>query len=417
MADKTSLSTIIVTIGLLAGCEQANVYAPPPPPKVSVATPLQQGVTEYLEFTGTTRAVASVEIRARVAGFLDSMHFTPGTGVEMGALLFTIDPREYEAELAAAEAEREAAEAQLKRAETEYARSQRLYKQKAGSEADVVKWLGERDVAKAAVLRAEAKLERARLDLSFTEVTTPLSGRVSRNLVDPGNLVGEGEPTLLTTVTDFNPMQVYFSLNERDLLRAYELYRGRVEQKGYDPSEESDRRADIRLYMGLATEQGYPHEGTLDFAESEVDTSTGTMQLRGVFANDETPPVLLPGLFARVRMPIQELPEALLVSERAIGSDQGGRYLLVVNSENLVERRPIRQGQLEDGMRVIKEGLLAGDRVIVAGIQRARPGAKVEPEQVDMASLSASALRAAAEEKNAKASPSETKTAKQDGQP
>ncbi len=417
MASKTAWSTLFLAIGLLAGCEQTNVYAPPPPPKVTVATPLQQSVTEYLEFTGTTRAVAAVEVRARVAGFLKSMHFTPGTQVEMGALLFTIDPREFEAELNAAEAEREAAQAQLKRAETEYARAQRLFKQKAGSEADVVRWLGERDVAKADVLRAQAKIDRARLNVSFTQVTAPISGRVGRNLVDPGNLVGEGEPTLLTTVTDSAPMHVYFSLNERDLLRAYEMYRARVKEKGYNPDQEPDSRADISLFLGVANEEGYPHEGEMDFADSELDTGTGTLQLRGIFPNSENPPVLLPGLFARVRMPIQELPDALLVTERAIGSDQTGRYLLVVNSENLVERRLIRQGQQQDGMRVIEEGLLPGERVIVAGIQRARPGATVEIEQVDMASLSTSALRAAALARKAAAAASKSNTAKLENPP
>ncbi len=417
MASKTAWSTLFLAIGLLAGCEQTNVYAPPPPPKVTVATPLQQSVTEYLEFTGTTRAVAAVEVRARVAGFLKSMHFTPGTQVEMGDLLFTIDPREYEAELNAAEAEREAAQAQLKRAETEYARAQRLFKQKAGSEADVVRWLGERDVAKADVLRAQAKIDRARLNVSFTQVTAPISGRVGRNLVDPGNLVGEGEPTLLTTVTDSAPMHVYFSLNERDLLRAYEMYRARVKEKGYNPNQEPDSRADISLFLGVANEEGYPHEGEMDFADSELDTGTGTLQLRGIFPNSENPPVLLPGLFARVRMPIQELPDALLVTERAIGSDQTGRYLLVVNSEKLVERRLIRQGQQQDGMRVIEEGLLPGERVIVAGIQRARPGATVEIEQVDMASLSTSALRAAAMARKAAAAASESSSAELENPP
>ena len=253
--------------------------------------------------------------------------------------------------------------------------------------------------------------------MSFTEVTAPISGRVGRNLVDPGNLVGEGEPTLLTTVTARAPMHVYFNLNERDLLRAYEMYRARVKEKGFDPDEEPDSRADIRLYLGVANEEGYPHEGQLDFADSELDTRTGTLQLRGIFPNPENPPVLLPGLFARVRMPIRELPDALLVTERAIGSDQSGRFLLVVNSENVVERRLIRQGQREDGMRVIEEGLLPDDQVIVAGVQRARPGATVEPEQVDMASFKASALRAGAEARKAAAAPSESKTAKQESQP
>ena len=203
----------------LTGCEQKNTYVEPPPPKVTTAQPLKQKVIDYLEFTGTTRAFEQAEVRARVAGFLQSMHFTPGSFVEKGALLFVIDPREYRAALNAAQAELESAKAQLRRAETEYARAERLFKQKAGAEKNVVQWRGERDIARAAVDMAKARVERARLDMDYTKVTAPISGRVARNLVDVGNLVGEGEPTLLTTITRYDPMYVYFNLNERDLLK------------------------------------------------------------------------------------------------------------------------------------------------------------------------------------------------------
>lgn len=398
-SKATSKATIIplwLAAALLGGCEEPNRYVPPPPPTVTVAAPLVETVTDYLEFTGTTEAVASVEVRARVAGFLTRVNFTPGTRVAKGELLFEIDPREYQAAVAEAAAQLEAARAELERAEVELKRAERLFKQNAGSEADVVKWRGDRDVARAAIARAQAKLERARLDLGYTGVTAPISGRVGRNLVDAGNLVGEGEPTLLTTVTDFDPMYAYFTLNERDLLRVMELYRETVKEKEIAIDEVSAAEADIPVYLGLANEEGYPHEGEIDFAETGVDPSTGTLQLRGVFPNPELPAVLLPGLFARLRMPVQERSDALLVTERAIGSDQAGRYVLVVNSEDVVERRPIRQGQLVDGLRVVLEGLTARDRVIVRGVQRARPGVEVNPEEVDMASLRTSALAAAA---------------------
>ena len=385
-------------IWALAACSgQSNEYVEPPPPKVTVAKPLQQEVTDYLEFTGTTHAFEEVEVRARVAGFLQSMNFTPGTKVEKGELLFVIDPREYQAELNAANAELSSAEAQLKRASIEFMRAEKLFKQKAGAETDVVKWRGQRDVARADVLRAKAKIEKADLDLSYTQVTAPITGRVGRNLVDLGNLVGEREPTLLTTVTRYDPMYAYFNLNERDLLKVMAMNRNKIQEKGIDPAEDPVSEADIPVFLELANEEGYPHQGELDFAESGVDEETGTLQLRGVFPNPGPAPVLIPGLFVSLRMPVDKRDNALLVTERAIGSDQGGRFLLAVNSENKVEKRPIRMGQLVDGLRVIEEGLQPDESVVVNGLQRARPGAKVDPEQTDMKSLTASALKAAAE--------------------
>ena len=390
-------AAILLIVWMFAACDQRNEYVEPPPPKVTVAKPLQQEIIDYLEFTGTTHAFEEVEMRARVAGFLQSMEFTPGTRVEKGDLLFVIDPSEYQADLDAAEAELGSAEATLKRAQTEFARAQKLFKQKAGAQTDVVKWRGERDVAKAAVARAKAKVEKAGLDLSYTKVTAPITGRVSRNLVDLGNLVGEGEPTLLTKVTRIDPMYAYFNLNERDLLKVMAMYRQETKEKGLDPAKDSAARADLTVSLELANEEGYPHQGIVDFAESGVDPATGTLQLRGVFPNPGPAPVLLPGLFTRLRMPIDKRENALLVTERAIGSDQGGRFLLTVNSENVVEKKPIRMGRLVDGLRVIEEGLQPDNRVVVNGIQRARPGAKVDPEQIDMNTLTASALKAAAE--------------------
>ena len=376
-----------------AGCEQQNQYVAPPPPKVTVAQPLQQEVIDYLEFTGTTHAFEEVEIRARVPGFLQRMEFTPGAVVAKGDLLFVIDSREYEAELNAAGAELSSAEAQLERARIEFERAERLFKQKAGAETDVVKWRGQRDIAKADVLRAKAKVEKAALNLSYTQVTSPITGRVSRNFVDVGNLVGEGEPTLLTTVTRYDPIYVYFNLNENDLLRVMAKYRRQLAEHGRDSQQQPDGRTAAPLFLGLANEDGYPHQGTVDFTESGVDPQTGTLQLRGVFPNPGAAPVLIPGLFARLRMPIDKHADALLVSERAVGSDQDGRYLLTITSENVVEKRPVIRGPLVDGLRVIKAGVRPDDRVIVNGIQRARPGAKVDPATIDMAELAASAVK------------------------
>lgn len=401
--DWAQVAVVLLMTWMFTACDQRNEYVEPPPPKVTVAKPLQQEVIDYLEFTGTTRAFEEVEVRARVAGFLQRMEFTPGTKVEKGDLLFVIDPREYQAELNVAKAELGSAEAKLKRAQAEFTRAEKLFRQKAGAEKNVVKWRGERDMAKAAVARAKAKVEQAGLDLSYTKVTAPITGRVSRNLVDLGNLVGEGEPTLLTKVTRYDPMYTYFNLNERDLLMAMAMLRKTVEEKGLDREKDSVSKAGLPLFLGLANEEGYPHKGIADFAESGVDTGTGTLQLRGVFPNPGPSPVLIPGLFTRLRMPIDKQKNALLVTERAIGADQGGRYLLVVNSENVVEKRPIRMGQLVDGLSVIEEGVQPGEWVVVNGLQRARPGAKVDPEQTDMNTLTASALKAAAEARKDKA--------------
>ena len=408
---KFKLLTLALLAGLINGCSEKNQYAEPPPPKVTVAEPLVQEVTDYLEFTGTTEALETVEVRARVKGFLQSVNFTAGSRVNQGDLLFVIDPQEYVAELNATKAELASAHAELKRAKTETDRAQRLFRQKAGSESDMVKWQGEQGIAEAAILRAEAKIVEAELNLSYTEMASPIDGRVSRNLVDPGNLVGNNEATLITTVIDYDPIYAYFNLNERDLLMAMELYKAQVKKQGLEHNENALQKAEIPLFLGLANEEGYPHEGVLDYADTAVDTETGTLQMRGVFENGKNPPDLIPGLFARLRMPIQVRADALLVSERAVGADQGGQYLLLVNQQDQVEKRLIRTGQLVDGLRVIEEGLKPGERVIVKGLQRSRPGATVAVETVDMASLTTSALRQTAEKAQQAATSGDKSTA------
>jgi RND family efflux transporter MFP subunit len=359
---------------------------------VTVARPLQQEVTDYLEFTGTTTAVASVDVRARVKGFLESIQFTPGTHVKAGDLLFVIDPKPFQAQLKAAKAQLESARAQLMKAESDYARLQEAGKKGAVTERDVVAAQADRDAAKAAVEAAQAAVTAADLDLGYTQVTAPISGRVGRNLVDVGNLVGDKEATLLSTITQYDPIYAYFNINERDLLRVLEIYRERVADKEFDSSTESSvEEAEMPLYLGLTDQADYPYEGLLDFAESGLDTGTGTLQLRGVFPNPGDPPTLLPGMFARMRLPIDTQENALLVAEQALGVDQGGKYLLVVNKQNVVEKRSIETGQVLNGLQVIVKGVRPGEWVIVNGMQRARPGGKVNPERTEMASLTATA--------------------------
>ena len=395
IATQMRIAGIGVTL-LLAGCD-SNVYVEPPPPKVTTAQPVMQSVTDYLEFTGTLDASEQAEVVARVSGVLKSMHFESGTPVNEGDLLFVIEPEEYLADLQAAEAELAAGESNYDRASIEYARAQNLFKKKAGAEADVVKWRVEKEIASAEILRAKAKIARAELNLGYTQVTAPFTGRVGRNLVDIGNLVGEGEATVLTEVTRYDPIYVYFNLNERDLLRVMAVIRENAKAQGLNPDDMDNDDIEVPLYLGLANEQGYPHEGRYDYADSAVDPETGTLQLRGTFDNSSRPPKLLPGLFTRIRMPIGERPDMPLVSERAIGNDQRGVYVMVVNADNVVERRSVKTGQRIDGLIVIEDGLQKGDRVVVKGVQRARPGRKVDPEMVDMAGLTTSAMKKAAE--------------------
>jgi RND family efflux transporter MFP subunit len=396
---KRGLSTTVLMAALLlTGCGDSNTYVEPPPPQVTVATPVIQEVTDYLEFTGTTVAFDHVEVRARVAGVLESLHFIPGTYVEQGALLFVIDPRQYEAELQAAEAALASARADEKLARTELVRAKQLYKKSAGPESDIVKWQGQLGSARAAILSAEAMIKTAQLNLEYSRVAAPISGRVGREQVDLGNLVGNGEATLLTEITRFNPMYVYFNLNERDLLQVLKVYKEKVQTQGLDTTSVYIHEAQMPVYMGLANEEGYPYEGIFEFAESSVDTETGTMELRGIFENNGQPPALLPGLFARVRVPVDQRSDMLLVTERAVAQDQGGTYLLVVNDENKVERRSVTTGQRIDGMAVIEEGLLKDDQVVVEGVQRARPGRMVTPQPVEMSGLTTSARQQAAAE-------------------
>ncbi len=396
---RAALSVLgaIITPLVLLGCEEQNTYVAPPPPKVTVAKPLVQDVTEYLEFTGTTVAYARVEVPARVPGVLQSMHFEPGTPVNEGDLLFTIDPVEYEAQVQAAEAELARAEARRTETAKTLERAETLIKRGNISQAKVDEARADFLAAKAEILVREANLTRARINVGYTQVRAPITGRVGRNLVDVGNLVGEGEATILTDITTYDPMYIYFEVNERDLLRY--MTRNRTEESDVG---EAGKRPPTPIEVGLANEDGYPHRGLTDFAESQVDPDTGTIRVRGVVENPGRNPVFFPGIFVRVRLPFETRPDVPLVSERAISFDQSGQYVLVANSENVIEKRSVTLGTLVDGLRVVTRGLEPSDQIVVNGLQRAREGAAVQAEEIDMASLKASAIDAGAASEDGK---------------
>jgi len=361
----------MITLAILmasAACGDRSTFVPPPPPKVTVSQPVKQPVTDYLEFTGNTQAINTVQLKARVEGYLEKVFFKDGDRVKKGQLLLLIQPNTYEAKLKQAEAEILAQKAKLFHAQTEYVRFTKLVTQKAAAQTDVDNWLYQRDAAQAAVMSAEAQRDLARLNLSYTKVTSPFDGRIGRRLKDPGNLVGAGEATLLADVDQIDPLYVYFTINERDLLDI---------TKETKESVDVVIRKDIPLYLGLTNEEGYPHKGYLDFASISLNATTGTLTLRGVFPNPQG--MMLPGLFARLRVPVTHDKSALLVPTVAIGFDQLGPYLLMVDDKNGVQRRGVKLGPEVKDLTVIAEGLQEQEWVITNGLLLAIPGKQVTP--------------------------------------
>jgi RND family efflux transporter MFP subunit len=358
----------------LGACEKKSTFVPPPPPAVTVSQPVQRQVTDHLEATGNTQAVNTVQLRARVQGFLEKVLFQDGDRVKKGQLLFVIQQNTYQARLQQAEADILAQKARLDHAVIEYTRFSNLLHQKAASQTDVDNWQYERDSARASLMAAEARRSLAKLDLDYTQVTAPFNGRIDRRLKDPGNLVGVGEETVLAEINQIDPIYVYFTINEKDVLRLREENRE-------TPGQSNGTKQP--LYFGLANEKGYSHEGRLDFAAISVTPTTGTLLLRGVFPNPDG--LTVPGLFARVRVPLAHQRPALLVSQVAVGFDQQGFYVLVVNENNLVERRGVTVGAPVDDLRVIEEGLKGDEWVVVNGILRAIPGRPVTPQKQEPA--------------------------------
>jgi RND family efflux transporter MFP subunit len=365
-----SAAAAVVMAGMLPGCTGQPETVGPTPPEVTVSTPTQRDVTVVHEFVGTTQARESVEIRARVQGYLNKMTFKPSSFVRKGEVLFVIEPEPYQAQRDRAEAGLKAAEAGLRRAESDLDRLEQAVRTNAVSQQEVTRARAERDQASAAMLEASATLTNAEIQLDYTTVESPINGMVSRNLVDLGNLVGAGEATLLTTVRRIDPIFAYFEVSERFMAQMLEQRGGHQE-----PGTDADLPATLVL-----KETGLKIEGRVDAVDNTVDPATGTIQLRAVFPNSDAK--VFPGFFVHVQLPGELIENAVLIEETALGTDLGGRFVMVVGDGGIVERRYIVPGPLqEDNSRVVLDGLEAGERYITVGLQRARPGMPVTPKE------------------------------------
>ena len=366
----------LIFLWMMAGCTQPTPPAPPPP-TVVVETPTQRDVTNFADFTGNTDAIESVEIRARVQGFLDEIEFTPASFVRQGDLLFVIEREPYIVARDRAEADVRSAEAGLRRAESDLDRLEQAVKTNAVSQQEVTRARAERDQARAGLGASRAVRDNAIIDLDYTEIRSPINGIISRNLVDRGNLVGRTDATLLAAVLAIDPIYVYFEVNEKLVARFLERWGGVGSGQQRDKRANDEREAP-RVYVSVdGTDRTF--EGQIDYIDPAADSDTGTVQMRAVLPNETG--LLLPGFFVRIRVPGETIPGALLVPETALSTDLGGRYLMLVDGESIVQKRYIQPGQLEsDNLRVVLDGLETGDRFITEGLQRARPGMPVTVE-------------------------------------
>lgn len=371
MKLESALAGVFLLTVLAASCGQSPEAQQQQAPPVTVSKPVVRDIQEYKIFTGSSRASESADVVARVAGILESVEFVPSSLVETGDLLFTIEETKYRAARDAAEASLASAKADLLRAETELQRVVKASKSRAVSEMDVDRARADRDMGEANVSSAQAKLDDAELNYSYTKVLSPISGVVSRNLVDAGNLVGNTGSTVLTRVNQLKPMYVYFHAPESVVLRYLAMNK---ENRGNKPRDRAPNEARIEL----ANETGFPHVGVLDYVDNEVDPRTGTIELRVRLENEEMN--LFPGLFVRVKVTGQAISGAVLVPETALGSDLGGKYILTVNEENTVVQNYVVLGSpQEDGTVHIQSGLKGDETIVVDGLMFARPGATVTP--------------------------------------
>jgi RND family efflux transporter MFP subunit len=363
------LAAVLLPLLGTAGCGQRHVFKPPPPPSVTVARPIVRKVTDWIEFTGTTRATATVELRSRVKGYLQRIAFSDGMHVEAGDLLFVIEKTPFEAELESARANLAKSEAATQLAVANLARTTELVEKNAAPRQQLDVDTAQLATAKANQRAAQASVTQADLNLSYTEIRAPIAGRIGRHLLAEGNLVLPDQ-TLLAVIESIDPIHAYFYLSDRELLRFMEMLR---QNELPDPEKQPPQ-----LFLALENEEGFPHVGRLDFRAYGVDPSTGTAERRGIFPNKDL--VLMPGLFVHIRAAVGAPRTRLLVEERAIAADQRGDYVLVVGKDKIVEHRPVKLGIAVGDLRVVERGIAQSDSVIVTGLQRARPGAAVDPK-------------------------------------
>ncbi len=370
---------------LLAGCTQRPVAPPQPPPRVTVQPPVQREIVDFNEYNGWTDASKTVEIRSRVRGHIQKVDFTDGQLVKEGDLLFELDPRPFQAEIDTAQGQVEVDQAQLEFALAELEREQELFDKKVSTKAGLQRAIASRKSWEAKAAAAREEVKRRQLDLEYAKITAPISGKISRAQLVAGNLVNAGgTDPVLTTIVSLNPIYVYFHVDERSLLD----YRKRNGERTTRTHEKPLKDSEIPFDFALEADEGFPHRGLLDFADNKIDSETGTIEVRGATENSDAR--YLPGSRVRVRIPISDPYQALLVPDTAILSDQNQRYLLCLNAENVVTRRNVKLGRLlEDGMRVIlpgttpDEGISLEEWVIVNGLQRARINYPVEPMDAD----------------------------------
>jgi RND family efflux transporter MFP subunit len=373
---QLTISTgILCAVALLNGCgKSGEAGQAPPPPQVSVATVLEKRVKDWDEFTGRFQAVETVEIRPRVSGYIDRVAFKEGGLVKSGDLLFVIDPRPYQAEYDRAAADLKRYKTALELARIESVRVQRLRQSGAVSQEELDERTSTVAQAEANAAGAQAALESAQLNLGFTRVTSPVTGRVSRAEVTRGNLVtgGNNGGTLLSSVVSMDPIYLYFDSDEQAYLRYIQLAR--------NGQRSSD--APNPVQVGLANEEGFPHPGRVDFIDNQLNPQTGTIRARAVLDNKDGQ--FTPGLFARVQLLGGDEYNAILIDDRAVNTDQSQKYVFLLGADNKIEYRKVTLGRVIDGLRVVREGLKAGDTIVVNGAQRVHPGVTVTPQRVAM---------------------------------
>ncbi len=381
-----------LVFAVVMGCENSHSGPQlPPPPDIEFRYPVSKPVTEYEDFPGQTQALHTIEVRARVSGYLSKVYFQEGAEVKEGDPLFEIDPRPYEAELARTKANLALSEAHRKRLEYDYQRARKLLDQGALGREDYDKAYGDLKEAEAAVGVAKAQLQTAELNVGFTKVKATISGRISRRLIDPWNMV-KGDDTPLTMIVSLDPIYAYFDVDEANALRL--IRQGKIKALR-QKSSFSLEPGSFDVSLGLGDEPDFPHQGTIDFVDNQIDLNTGTLRMRGVFPNPDR--LLSPGLFVRIRLPMGAPHSALLVSEQSLARDQGQKFVYVVNQvvdekgkpvldekgevKYQAEYRQVKVGRLYDGLREVTDGLKPGEKVVVSGLQRIRPNMPVNPKE------------------------------------